>query len=162
MRFAHWNIDFNTTGVCDWSSGDTTGVSDLWWHKHLNHKQSQVESCVISTSTPALTIHPMKGSLLPLHLRLFLSLGGHNGRFTMPVNIPTAPCTFPSTSSLRQPDQRQNELSRSMIPLFLLLELYLQRWAWNQTNQYKYTFYPKKSSRLSTISVYFCISYRMA
>lgn len=35
MRFAHWNTGFNITGVCDRSSEDTAGISDLWWHKHM-------------------------------------------------------------------------------------------------------------------------------
>lgn len=89
---------------------------------HGIHTGYSMESCVIQTSTPALIIHPRKGSMTPVCLRLSLSLGGHNGQFTMPVNVITAPCTFTSMTSLRQTDQRQNELSRSMRPFFLLLE----------------------------------------
>lgn len=65
------------------------------------------------------THHPrQEGLQLPLHLQLSRS----NGQFTMPVYVLTAPCTFTGMTSLRQPEQTQNELSRSMIPFFLLLE----------------------------------------
>lgn len=131
-----------------------------------NHRLHRGVLCHPSFHTS--TYHPpqegVHASSLPVTFPwLSLSLRGCNGHFTVPVNV-TAPCTFTSMTSLRQPDQRQNEVVQehdTILPI-TRAKLRLQRLASNQTNQYKYTFDPKKCSRQSTISDYFCISYRMA
>lgn len=105
-RLAYWNTGFNTIGMCDSSCEDTTGISGLWRNKHIEPRATPWSIVSPELQQQHLSATPGRGLCLLLHLAPSFSIVAH--------------CTFTSTTSLRQPDQRQ--VVQEYVPFFPLLQ----------------------------------------